>query len=169
MPIRGKIKIEDIVYAACAFECEGSVTLSRGYSPRGWYGCTPFISIANIDRRLVDWLQDNFGGHILSESPKKLSRRVIYRWKIYSSYCIEFLQLVLPYLKFKQDRAALVIDYWTKRDNLSNAQKDEYWLRLKALNKGESPAETKRENAETNLRSDSPIPVETPVNEAMAS
>jgi hypothetical protein len=163
MLIRGKIEREDLVYAACAFECEGSITFSRSITSKGWYQITPFVSIANVDDRLVNWLQSKFGGHILTEQPKKLSKRVIYRWKVYSGYCVDFLNLVLPYLKFKQDRVKLVIDFWANRSTLSRTQKDNYWLRLKALNKGESPAETKRNDAETNLQSDSPTLVETPV------
>ena len=164
MLIRGKIEPEVLSYAACALECEGSLTLSRGvHSNKKTVMHNPCIAIANTDMRLIQFLQDTFGGSVYSEQPKKLSKKVIYRWKLWCNPCIEFLKLVFPYLKFKYTQAEVLIEFWERKRSLSFTERDVYWNRIKDLNKGKSPAETKRENSETNLRSDSPTLVETPV------
>lgn len=152
MLIRGKSELEILVYAACAFECEGSITFSRSVTKQNWYQLTPFVSIANVDLRFIQFFIDNFPkGKAYPEEPKKLSKKVIWRFKLFSSYCIEFLQLIRPYLKFKQERVDLVLEYWACRKTLTREQKDVYWEKLKALNRGETPAETKRNDTETNL------------------
>lgn len=163
MLIRGKAKTEDLIYAACAFECEGCVYISRCFQKGKYLHHDPCMNIANIDKRLVDWLHDTFGGYIYTEQPKRLSKRVIYRWKLHSRHAIDFLKLILPYLKFKRERAEIAIELWTLKPNLSPSQRDEYWLRLKALNQGRPPAETKRNDSELNLRNDSPTLEEIPV------
>jgi hypothetical protein len=151
------------VYAACALECEGSITHSRSITKQGWPQHCLAISIANINRDFIQFFLDKFGGNIYSESPKKLSKRTIYRWKIFANQAIGFLKLVRPYMKFKDKQADLAFEFYEVKAGLTKDQKDGYWLRMKALNKGESPAETNRESVETNLRSDSPTLVETPV------
>lgn len=164
MLIRGKLEPEVLSYAASAWECEGCIYISRTIhtNTRTKMTC-PCVNVANIDHRLVDFFLQTFGGHIYTETPKRLSKRVIYRWKLHANDAIEFLKLVLPYLKFKRERAKLAIEFWERKSKLSFAERDEYSLRLKALNQGKAPAETKRDDSELNLRSDSPTLVEMPV------
>lgn len=163
MLTRRKLEIDDLTYAAAALDCEGSISLSRSIDKRGWHHCDVVVSIANTNVILVEFLKSTFGGRIHSESPKGLAKRLIYRWKISSLQAAGFLKLVLPYMKLKVAQADLAITYQSERDCLDNTAKDIYWQTMKALNRGEAPAETKRENAESNRRSDSPTLVETPV------
>jgi hypothetical protein len=144
-------------YAACGLDCEGSITISHSYTKQGWLAMHLIVAVANIDRSFVEFYQNNFGGRIYSEEPKKLSKRLIYRWKVNSNEALKFLETVRPYLKIKGDRADLAI-LWQKSNRrvMSREKRESFWLTMKALNKGESPAETKRIDAGTNLRNDSP-------------
>ena len=162
MLTRGKIETEKLAYAAALLECEGSLTVSRGGK---WKTVSLHISIANTDKRLVDFLQETFGGNIYAEAPRGLSKRLIYRWKIFSNQAVEFLRLVRPYMRIKTKQADLGIAMQDARHEkrFSFQEAEYFWQTMKALNRGESPAETKRENAETNLRCDSPTLAETPV------
>lgn len=151
-------------YAAAALECEGSISISRYIDRKNWHHADVHISIANTNYNLMEFMSKHFGGRVNSEEPKKLSKKKIYRWKTYSNKAIVFLKLVRPYMILKAEQADLAIEYQQKRSpNMPHSEKDMYWKRMKALNKGESPAETNREDVGTNLRSDSPTLVETQV------
>jgi hypothetical protein len=156
MLIRGKESLEAIIYAAAGVDCEGSITLMRNVNKRGYHTSGIFVAVANVDKRFIDFYTENFGGHVLIEQPKKLSRQQIYRWKIYGHNAAEFLRLIKPYLKIKEDRANLAIWFDENKTSLSYKERDNIWLLMKDLNKGLPPAETKREEAGTNLLSDSP-------------
>jgi len=69
------------------------------------------VSVANTNEWLIHWLHFNFGGSIYCEQPGKnpLSKRACWRWNITNKKAAEFLKLVLPYLKIKQEQAELAI------------------------------------------------------------
>lgn len=156
--IRGKASTESLVYAAACFDCEGSVTLSRNVTNRGFHSTSIFLSIANIDMNFINFFVTEFGGSVVTEAPVKLSKRTIYRWKLYVKDARDFLEMILPYLKIKQDRARFAMWFVDNKHTLSNADRDACWQKMKAMNRGESPpAETNRKDVGTNQRSDSPI------------
>lgn len=127
------------------------------------------ISVANTDKNLMQLFLDTFGGTCYTEHPKKLSKKVIYRWKVCANKAVEFLKLVRPYMLMKGRQADLAVLFQKERRKLSIEEKDTYWKQMKALNRGESPAETKREETEPNLSNDSPTLVETPVSTTTAT
>lgn len=163
--IRGKASTESLIYAAACFDCEGSVTLSRNVRNNGWHTTAIFLCIANIDWNFISFFVDTFGGNVVTEAPVKLSKRTIYRWKLYVRDARDFLEMVLPYLKIKQERAKFAIWFVDNKHLLTVKQRDECWQQMKAMNRGELlPAETNRKDVGPNLRSDSPILQETVVN-----
>jgi hypothetical protein len=128
----------------------------RHVSRKGYHSCGIFISIANVNKHFINFFTETFGGSVLEETPKKLSRQLIYRWKIYGYQAAEFLEAIRPYLKIKRKQADLAIWFVTAKKDLTYAQRDEIWQEMKALNRGESPAETKRIETGSNPLSDSP-------------
>lgn len=157
MPIRGKESTEALVYAACAVDCEGSITLMRHVSRKGYHSSGIFVSIANVNRQFIDFFRATFGGSVLEESPKKLSKQLIYRWKIYGYAASEFLAQIRPYLLIKFKQADLAMWFVRTKKDLTYAQRDDAWREMKQLNNGSKPpAETKRVEAGSNLLSDSP-------------
>jgi len=157
MLIRGKASIEALIYAAAAVDCEGSITLMRHVSSKGYHSSGIVVSVANINGDFIKFFVDSFGGKVLEEAPVKLSKRVIYRWKVYFHGAAEFLTLIRPYMRIKGRQADLAIWFMAHKKDLTYQQRDECWIEMKALNKGEPPAETKRIEAGSNLSSDSPI------------
>lgn len=156
--IRGKASTESLVYAAACFDCEGSVTLSRNVRDNGWHQTSIFTCIANIDLNFINFFVKEFGGNVVTEAPVKLAKRTIYRWKLYVKDARDFLEMVLPYLKIKQDRARFAMWFVDNKHKLTNAERDVCWQKMKAMNRGEPlPAETNRKDVGPNLRSDSPI------------
>jgi hypothetical protein len=160
MLTRRKPELEDIIYAASALDCEGNVSLSRRYNGTvpSW---TLKVGIANTNPALTDFLLSCFRGHVHTEAPVKLSKRIIYRWQIHAANAADFLRIVFPYLKLKKAQAELGLFFQENRKCLDLSQQAEVYERIKSLNKGEAPAETKRVNGERNPQSDSPILKET--------
>lgn len=160
MLTRRKPEAEDIIYAASALDCEGNISLSRRFNGTvpSW---TLKVGIANTNPTLTDFLLENFGGHVHTEAPVKLSKRIIYRWQIHAKNAADFLTLVLPYMKLKKEQAIIGLNFQENRKYLNLSQQAELYAKVKDLNRGEVPAETKRVDGDCNPQSDSPILKET--------
>lgn len=105
------------------------------------------MSIGNTDKVWIDWLQDNFNGSIYSEQPKKLSKKVIYRWKLFGSQCVPFLQAIQPFLiGEKAPQVNLALEFQKTHGEKSIVERDEVCVKLQQLKR--APAETNRENTE---------------------
>lgn len=163
MLTRGKVKVEDLAYAAASLDCEGFITISRHINSKGWQEMSVRIGIANTNYKLMRFLLDNFGGREHAESPRKLAKRVIYRWQLSALKATSFLKLIRPYLKLKSAQADLALKFQEVKIDLSRKERDQYWLSIKALNSGEPPAETERQKAELNPLCYSPTLAETQV------
>ena len=134
MLTRGKTLTEELSYAACALDCEGSVTLSRTAPKPKQVNLHVAISIANTNKILVDFLHSTFGGNVYSESPRGLSKKVIYRWKIHSCQAAEFLRKVHPYVRLKRKQVGLALfaqNLLSSGRVLSHAAKDGLWQAMK--------------------------------------
>jgi hypothetical protein len=160
MLTRRKPELEDIIYAASALDCEGNVSLSRRFN-----GAVPSwtlkVGIANTNPTLTNFLLECFGGHVHTEAPVKLSKRIIYRWQIHAENAADFLRLVHPHMKLKRGQAEIGLHFQENRKKLDLAQQAKLYEKVKSLNKGEAPAETKRVDGGFNPQSDSPILAET--------
>lgn len=160
MLTRRKPNTEDIIYAASALDCEGNISLSRRFNGTvpSW---TLKVGIANTNPALTNFLLECFGGHVHTEAPVKLSKRIIYRWQLHAGNAADFLSLVLPYMKLKVPQVEIGLAFQQNRKSLSLEKQAVLYEEVKRLNKAGAPAETKQENVESNLRSDSPVPEET--------
>lgn len=137
--------IEELVYAACAIDCEGCICLSRGknYNRRSeeYHNYNGKIIVGNTNRVLIDWLYETFGGlrqvRLQSHSSKF---KDCYLWTLYGKAAIAgFLQTIRPYLKMKTEQADLMLEF-IALGNVSNpGLREEFFQRMKALNlKGKS-------------------------------
>ena len=78
-------KKEKLAYLAGLLDGEGSVSIRRVYnrakSPSGdkiYYVAE--MRIYNTDKRMIDWIQANFGGAVYQQKAQSLTRRTLYRW-----------------------------------------------------------------------------------------
>ncbi len=71
------------------------------------------VSIGQNDGGTMDWILDNFGGHL-----HKIKRDDSYYWICSNKKAYEFLKKITPYLKYKKPQAELAIEFYEKR-NLS--------------------------------------------------
>lgn len=106
-----------LAYFAGLIDGEGTVSKNgSGLRDR----TIPYVKIANTDKKMIDWIKENFGGNMDEEtSPsrkKHLKWRRCYRW-ITSSIdgCYLILKAVLPFLITKRVGALQVLSVCEKR------------------------------------------------------
>ena len=97
-------------YAAGIFDGEGYVdiyqaTLSKASKNRSLY---VRVIISQKDGKVMNWLQDNFGGYVRKE---KRNKNYIYRWSIASKSASKFLSTIYPFLVIKKEQAKLTIQF----------------------------------------------------------
>lgn len=97
-------------YAAGIFDGEGYVDIYKATQSKASKSISLMLRVivSQKDGRLMNWLQDNYGGHVT------LSRKdthYIYRWDIRSKNAARFLEDILPYLQIKKDQALIALEF----------------------------------------------------------
>jgi hypothetical protein len=163
---RGKVSKTELAYIAGFLDGEGWITLykskdiSRKKYPRFEYQ----VGICNNNKGVINWLYDTFGGSIRTRNKQNLKWQDNYLWKLSSNQASDFLKLILPYMRLKNNQAELAIEFQEKRKLKKNRFKpmteEEYeyankcWEKMRKLNYKFNnqyripPAETKRKNTE---------------------
>jgi hypothetical protein len=132
--------IAELAYTAGIVDGEGSVALTR------WKNSfLPFVQVTNTDRRIIDWLQERFGGsvYIFTRNSPIHKPRFNLRWV--GKHSTALLIVLLPYLVLKRQQAELCLRYYSEGRNFHDGNNRlpefEYERRkqlhaaLKALNK----------------------------------
>lgn len=98
-------------YAAGIIDGEGTIGIKlqkNGHNPNAIYH-TFKVRASNTDRRLIDWMQETFGGSVATKIPKQRNRKVSYYWSIPSGTGTVFLRAVRPYLRVKGEQADVAL------------------------------------------------------------
>jgi hypothetical protein len=111
--------VMDLVYLACAIDCEGSIGLHRQRSRHREHWCYSYsvqLSICNTDYRLTEWLTNTFGGPVRFRPMRAVNPRWKDRWDwVLCSYkACQILRAVRPYLKLKGEQADLIIEFYDR-------------------------------------------------------
>jgi hypothetical protein len=85
----------ELAYAAGLFDGEGSISLVRQNNNRSH---SPQVAVASNDYEVLEWLQNRFGGSIVTKQPRKSTHSVSYDWRLTDRRALLFLQLIRPYL-----------------------------------------------------------------------
>jgi hypothetical protein len=145
----------DGAWAAGFFEGEGSISVSRlsikkrRRSPEYRLG----VRIVNTDPRPLCRLQRLFGGHIYAHEPKTKPRcSRAFTWQLtMAAEQVRFLEVILPYLCFKQEQVNIAMAIRKSFDETRKigrrselkasviAYREELRLRLKELNRRGRP------------------------------
>ena len=116
-------------YAAGFFDGEGSVSIAKPRSRRGY---AVQLAIGQKDSRPLTWLQSIWGGSIRSFGSNA------FLWETSSAGAGRFLTDIFPYLKVKQEVAALALEMQATKNHALRAT-PEYLtvcetIRLKVIN-----------------------------------
>ena len=80
----------ELAYAAWLFDGEGFISLVRQNNNRSH---SPQVAVASNDYEVLAWLQNRFGGSIVTKQPRKPTHSVSYDRR-----ALLFLKLIRPYL-----------------------------------------------------------------------
>ena len=100
-------------YMAGFFDGEGCVTISR---PRSRSNYQLEVNIGNTNREVLEWVQRNYGGR-LHRMRKHIYYKPISVWQVSGEEAIDFLQLILPFLKVKRTASSASSQFplWGRR------------------------------------------------------
>lgn len=103
-----KINKTSLAYVAAMLDAEGTITgTSNGHYIR--------VSIANINKDLIIWIAQLFGGKILIRV--KEGRYPLYLWRCTHPEITHTLKLLLPFMRIKQEQARLAMIFRSQVDN----------------------------------------------------
>ena len=107
----GNLPVKDKAYAAAMLDGEGYVYANRIARARDSTMQTMYqVGIVQDDTRLLEWLENKFGGKIYHRNGK------VDRWQCTNQLDIyNFLTVVRPYMMLKCDVADLMIEYCESR------------------------------------------------------
>jgi len=104
---------DEIIYLAGIIDGEGSLVISkhRSNNNRG-YNYQVTMSISNCDKRLLDWVQEKFGGrvcvYLYSQMPKN-SKRDAYRWVCEGERLTHICECIYPFSIIKKEQIEIVL------------------------------------------------------------
>ncbi len=102
----------DYAYLAGLFDGEGTVearyNTNRKHRAPDW---TARIMIYNTDGDLMSWLQETFGGTVVTSAKtvRPLARRDLYTWRLSAKKGQEILIEMLPHLRVKFDQVEMLL------------------------------------------------------------
>ena len=104
------MKITDIAYVAGLFDGEGYVDIYQATQSKASKSPSLMLRviISQKDGAVMIWLEEKFGGYVRMDRRKD---SWIYRWDIRSQQAKKFLELILPFLKVKDEQVKLAIEF----------------------------------------------------------
>jgi hypothetical protein len=93
----------DWAYAAGFVDGEGCIAIVRSFTPaRDLYQYSVQVVVANRDRRVLDWMQDVWGGWVVAVSTGKGRARPSWTWRAPTGVSAKpFLTGIRPWLRLK--------------------------------------------------------------------
>jgi len=124
--------MEDYIYMAGFFDGEGCIRINKRVRPVS-IEYSLFISLGQKDGACMDWLVSTFGGHV-----HKVKRDNSFIWIVSNKKAHEFLEKVIPYLKYKKPQALAALQLANgKRTRVLSpeelARRESIYLEIKRL------------------------------------
>lgn len=112
--------ILDYCYAAGFVDGEGTITVRESQVTKGhptwnpsWFAS---VTVAQVDPRPLQWMQERWGGGIYAVKPRKENHRFAWQWSIVNQQAYVFLEGVVPMLKVKKASAMNALRLKPMRD-----------------------------------------------------
>lgn len=124
---------ETLSYTAGFLDGEGYIGLAKEiYKPTGRHNLNPRVVIGNTNKGVIDWLHKTYPGGFVVYCKPVGNRQKSWKWNLCSWNLIdEFLTVVYPYLKVKNNQARTLIIM--HRKNRHNDLR--YYRKIRTLNK----------------------------------
>ena len=122
---------EKLAYLVGIIEGEGTIAIAKQKPTKGRKSDTYSLrlQVANTSEKLMDWLEDNFGGssHKVGEGNEKN----YYAWILGSKDTYKLLKLVRPYFLLKGEQADLGIEFYNLTIRRASRGRVPGWLNTK--------------------------------------
>lgn len=122
---------EKIAYLAGIIDGEGTIAIAKQKirESRKNHLYSLRMSVGNSDKRLIDWLKENFGGsiHIMKEG----HGRKFYQWTLGSKDTYKLLKEMKDYLVIKKEQADIGIEFYKKTLRHNSGERVPMWLSTK--------------------------------------
>lgn len=106
----------DYAYIAGLFDGEGTIYIGKFRHSRDKYWVYVLrVQVAMREKWVPEWLFFAFGGRLNKMKQTKTPGATLWRWTIEGNKAVEFLKVVLPYLKLKRAQAELAIEFQRDR------------------------------------------------------
>jgi len=153
MVTRGKA-IDVLAYVAGVVDSDGHIGIDRSATMpqrRTSVRYEAAVVVTNVDRPLMDWLQEEFGGSLRQRKQMLPHHKPTYSWKLSEQQAAGFCEQILPYLRVKKRQAELLIELkagWqqpekrgqgAKTSESELARREAIYQRFKALNDDRRP------------------------------
>lgn len=129
----------DLAYAAGNFDGEGSFSAYRQPGQKHFKA-----TITSSYLPTLEWYRELFGGSIhrsqSAGATNQLGKKTCYNWHCTGTNGYRFIQLILPYLKEKQEHASFMLTIWEQRHDTDTfdrlaAERKQRWGRAAAETK----------------------------------
>jgi hypothetical protein len=126
------MKKADLAYAAGIIDGEGCITITpQHYQKRPNISFTLRVVMGNTNEGVCQWFKFVFGGHY-NFLHKTKGGKPFWQWGVSSQKAMEFLRLIIPYLKIKRSQAELAIKFQLAKKQQGGHKPEEEWLIEKA-------------------------------------
>lgn len=133
-----------IAYFAGIIDGEGTILIAK----QTWKEKTsyfPRMDVSNSDRRIIEWIQSEFGGTI-QKYQRQIHRRhkPVYRVSFHSSIAESVVRLILPFLIIKREQAEVFLAFRQRMNDKhpmhplsadERATREQLYWAMKKLNK----------------------------------
>ena len=107
------MKIEILAYAAGICDGEGYIGIRKGKPTplRKNFSYDLTIAIAMTDKKIIEWLYDNFGGGSCFSKLRDPRHKTVHRWALWNNEAEIFLRNIQPFVivKAKQIEVGLLL------------------------------------------------------------
>lgn len=104
---------KDLAYTAGFLDGEGCIFIS--HYPHYAASCNNYsmsVSISNTNLDVLLWMQKNYGGCVCEKKAKAYeNKKRLWEWSIRSQMAEDFLRLLRPYLKVKEEHAVVALQF----------------------------------------------------------
>lgn len=110
----------DLAYAAGMLDGDGFITVNKGSRPQknGSHSFMVTVAVAQKEDDILLWFAAMFGGRVRIVGKGKYTKDAfgkelffppMQRWELYCQNAANFLEMIVPYLRIKKNRAELAI------------------------------------------------------------
>lgn len=144
-------------YLAGIIDGEGCITIGAG-KKETCINYNALVLVQNTSKKLIDWLQVNFGGQVYLSKKETDKTKEAWMWRITKQKDIELLLLsVLPYLIIKREQAKVLLNFVRLERTAPVESRQKAYEQIRALNVRGKSVTTNMQETEKSVKIESEL------------